>query len=131
MLLEYFPEIFWSNHEHWRSTTRFYSPGPVGAIEPVIKGSVEVIPGRLDRVFKTQRGNPDWPEELEPNRSPNIGPNDPPGQKGWRPEARPAGREERPVTRPAGREIVIRGEKRRARSGGASPDRARVYLGDN
>src|SRR6187397_148221 len=84
MLLEYFPEIFRSNHEHWRSTTRFYSPGPVGAIEPVIKGSVEVLPGRLDRVFKTQRGNPDWPEELEPNRSPNIGPNDPPGQKGFR-----------------------------------------------
>ena len=93
MLLEYFPGIFRSNHEHWRSTTRFYSPRSVGAIEPVIKGSVEVIPGRLDRVFKTQRGNLDWPEELEPNRSPNIGPNDPPGQKGWRPEAPLAGRE--------------------------------------
>src|SRR6187397_2762037 len=116
MLLEYFPEIFWSNHEHWRSTTRFYSPGPVRAIEPVIKGLVCVIPGHLDRVFKIQRGNPDWPEELEPNRSPNSGPREPPGQKGWRPEARPAGRKKQRSAPGRAREAKA-GARRRARSG--------------
>ena len=132
--MEHFPEILWSNYEHRRNTTRFYSPGPFRAIEPMIKGSVEVIPGRLDRVFKTQRGNPDWPEELEPNRSPNNGPRESSGQRGWRPEARPAGREKlrlAPGDAPGRARDYYYEKKRRARSGGASPDRARVYLGNN